>query len=381
MPKNTSRPAPEPEERKPFKDLFGEALVEDLGLRLQKASRRFAIDRFREGTRGLEPLEMSGRVGLIADAIKAAFGKTRTGDLMAALTASLPPALETADEVTGQGHRFWPYGELIGRHGLDDVDTSFAAMVELTQRFTSEFAVRPFLHQDVDDILSRMEALVDHPNVHVRRWLSEGTRTRLPWGRKVVSLTGRQDRRIALLSRLRHDPERYVQRSVANHLGDILKDDIATGVLVLRTWLTEDHPSLSWICKHAARAPLKDGHPEVLALFGHAPAGVEAKTFVATPNKVGIGDAVTLKTTLVHSGDQAATCRIDYALVRPSKTGKPSRKVFRWADRQLTPGESVTLETRYAFVPRTIRPVNPGPHTFELIIDGGVGATVSVTVV
>ncbi|HRE88715.1 MAG TPA: hypothetical protein PK095_06190, partial [Myxococcota bacterium] len=324
--------------------------------------------------------EMSGRVTLLADAIKHGFGTTSTRDLMAALVASLPPPLQTSDETTGQGHRLWPYGELIARHGLDDIDASFGAMIELTQRFTSEFAVRPFLALDVDGILGRMEALIPHPNAHVRRWLSEGTRTRLPWGRGVPALRTRQDRRLALLSRLRHDPERYVQRSVANHLGDIFKDDLGAALSTVRAWLAEDHESLTWICRHAARAPLKSGHPEVLSLFGHAPSGVVADTFSVTPKGITVGDTVTLGATLRHTGHEPTTTRVDYALLRPSKTAKPSRKVFRWADRALDPGESLTLETRYTFVPRTIRPVHPGPHTFELIIDGELAGTADLTV-
>lgn len=369
-------------ERKPFKDLFDQALAEDLADRLARASRRFSARAMLAtcGDEDLELYEMSTRVGLIADAIKAGFGHASTRDVMAALTASLPPALTSDSEPTGQGYRFWPYGELIARHGLDDVDASFGAMVELTQRFTSEFAVRPFLALDVDGILERMERLVEHPNVHVRRWLSEGTRTRLPWGRGVPALRTRQDRRLRLLSALRHDSERYVQRSVANHLGDIFKDDLPAALATTRAWLAEGHESLDWICRHAARAPLKAGHPEVLALFGHVPSGVLADTFAVSPERVVTGDTVTLSATLRHAGKTPTTCRVDYALIRPSKTSKPSRKVFRWTDLALAPDASASLETRYAFVPRTIRPVHPGPHTFELILDGEVAASAHLTV-
>lgn len=369
-------------ERKPFKDLFDRALAEDLAGRLAKASRRFSARTMLAACQDedLAPHEMSTRVGLIADAIKLGFGRASTRELMAALTASLPPALTSDSEITGQGYRFWPYGELIARHGLDDVDASFGAMVELTQRFTSEFAVRPFLALDVDDLLTRLEGLLEHPNVHVRRWISEGTRTRLPWGRGVPALRTRQDRRLNMLKALRHDTERYVQRSVANHLGDIYKDDLAAALATTRAWLDEGHESLTWICRHAARAPLKAGHPEVLALFGHAPSGVVADTFAVSPKRVATGDTVTLHATLRHTGQTPTTCRVDYALIRPSKTSKPSRKVFRWTDLALSPGASSSLETRYAFIPRTIRPVHPGPHTFELILDGEVAATTHLTV-
>lgn len=381
----------ESSERAPFKSWFDAGLVDELGAMLKRSGgRRFDRARFVSGCEGLDGLEMSGRVGLIADAIRAAFsGGTR--ELMAMITGALPERLEGESEVAGKGYRFWPLGELIARHGLDDVDASFEAMVELTMRFSSEFAVRPFLEQDVDGILERMERLVEHPNKHVRRWLSEGTRSRLPWGRKVKALAGAQDRRLALLTRLRHDAERYVQRSIANHLGDILKDDVSVGIEVLRAWMAEADgrgpdrsEGLAWIVRHAARGPLKAGHPEVMALFGVDAKTVAARVFKASPKVVSVGDTVELGCEIVNTGEQAVRCRVDWALLSPTKAKaakETSRKVFRWADRELEAGERSALTTRYAFVPRTIRAVRPGVHGFELVVNGQVLARASVKVV
>src|SRR5690606_32927481 len=130
----------------------------------------------RAASRGLNKLEMMARVGQIADAMNSALPGP-TASKMRALTGSLPPPAPSGDGITDYGYALWPYGEFIGRYGLDDVEASFVAMIELTQRFTSEFAVRPFLAQDADDILSRLEALVAHESEHVRRFISGGTRT------------------------------------------------------------------------------------------------------------------------------------------------------------------------------------------------------------
>lgn len=376
-------------ERKLFKHWFDHALVEALGRELRASGgRRFDLARFVAGCAGLEALEMSGRVGLIADAMKAALGKTTTRDAMAMLVAALPPLPDAdaaaADDADASGttgaYRLWPLGEFIARYGLDDVDASFAAMVALTQRFTSEFAVRPFLAADVDGILTRMEALVDHPSPHVRRWLSEGTRTRLPWAKKVASLGGALERRLALLSRLRHDDARYVQRSIANHLQDILKDDLGRGLEVLSAWRREDHEGLRWLVRHAARGLLKAGHPEVMALFGFDSRAVEVVSFAVSPRRCRIGDVVTLVVTLENRGQGDVDTRVDFAMTRPTKTARDARKVFRWADRRLAAGERVTLEARHAFVHRTIRAVHPGPHRFEVLVNGVSAGEVGVEV-
>lgn len=258
-------------ERKAFKHWFDAVLIRQLSDRLRAAEPRFAQARFvRAAGRGLDALEMMGRVGQIADAMQIALPGPTAVNLQA-LTTSLPPIAPSDRGITGYGYILWPYGEFIARHCLDDVDASFAAMVALTQRFSAEFAVRPFLAEDPDGMLDRLGALVAHESEHVRRWVSEGTRTRLPWGKRVPALESRLEQRLDLLAALRRDPSRYVQRSVANHLGDILKDDRSRGLDCLDAWSREDHPATGWIVRHAARTVLKQGDPRALALFGQAP--------------------------------------------------------------------------------------------------------------
>lgn len=371
-------------EKKALKHMFDSALVDELARLLRAADRRFDAGTFVARAKpGLEGLEMIARAGQIADALHAALPRP-TSAALAALTRSLPLPADGAAGVVAQGYRFWPYGEYILRYGLPDVDGSFAAMIALTQCFSSEFAIRPFLAADLAGSLARLTKLLDHPNQHVRRWVSEGTRSRLPWAKKVPALTQAVDERLKLLSALRHDPERYVQRSVANHLQDILKDDPVRGKRALASWVREGHPGLTWICKHAARGLLKAGDPEVLALFGYAPTGItfEVASLQASPKRLDLGERVTLSATIVAAGraKQAAPARVDFALVSPTKTGKRARKVFRLTEARLRPGDSLDVEKAYAFVHRSIRRVIAGEHTFELLVNGAIAASASVRV-
>lgn len=367
-------------ESKPFKLWFDEALVQSMAARLSAVEPRFSSATFIEhGTRGLDSLEMMGRVGLLADALHAALPRP-TRDALRALVASMPPPAESDEAITSYGYALWPYGEHIARYGLDDVDASFDAMIALTQRFSAEFAVRPFLAADPDGTLDRLEALVTHPSLHVRRWVSEGTRTRLPWGKRVPALDARAPRRLALLAKLRHDPERYVQRSVANHLQDALKDDRALAFPVLEAWAREGHPTTEWIAKHAARGLLKAGDPDVLALFGHAPVEVDVRSFTVKPKKVAIGDEVVLEVKLRNPSDTAIKARVDFVLESPGAKERPTKKTFRFADVPLAPEEEATRQTQHRFVHRTIRVVRAGVHRFELRVNGASGGVVEVTV-
>lgn len=371
-------------EHKALKHLFDEALVDDLARRLRAVDRRFDGKKLAAHAKpGLASLEMIARVGQIAEALHVALPRP-TSAAMATLTASLPPVAEGPDATVTGGYRFWPYGEYILRHGGDDPDASFAAMIALTQRFSSEFAIRGLLASDLDGTLARLAALVSHPSHHVRRWVSEGTRSRLPWAKKVPALTAAVDARLALLAKLRHDDVRYVQRSVANHLQDILKDDPVRGKRALVAWAKEGHPGLLWICKHAARGLLKAGDAEALALFGYAPRDIAfaARALRVSPRRASLGDTVTLTATIDASGKakQAGTARVDFALVSPTKTGKRARKVFRLTEASLLPGESFDVRKTYTFVHRTIRRVVAGEHTFELLVNGALLASAPVRV-
>ena len=63
------------------------------------------------------------------------------------------------------------------------------AMIALTQRFSAEFAIRPFAKRYPESVNSDLLKLAQtHPSPHVRRWASEGIRPRLPWGRKLRDL-------------------------------------------------------------------------------------------------------------------------------------------------------------------------------------------------
>ncbi|MCB9624151.1 MAG: hypothetical protein H6723_12595 [Sandaracinus sp.] len=366
-------------ESKPFKLWFDDALVRSTAARLAEVEPRFRRQVFvRRATKGLDELEMMGRVGQIAEALNDALPRP-TKDALAALVATMPAPAPDADGITGYGYALWPYGEYIGRYGLDDVDASFDAMVELTQRFSSEFAVRPFLAADPDGMLDRLEALIPHESAHVRRFVSEGTRTRLPWGKKVPGLDARAPRRLAMLAKLRHDPDRYVQRSVANHLQDALKDDRTLAFPFLQAWKSEGHPTTEWIAKHAARGLLKAGDPETLALFGFEAQTVDVVSFAVSPKRVAIGGEVRMVATLHNPGKREAQVRVDYVLESPGAK-RTTKKTFRFADVTLAPGATETVEAKHVFAHRTIRTVREGVHRIALQVNGRGGGEVQVTV-
>jgi len=110
---------------------------------------------------------------------------------------------------------------------------------ELTQRFTAEFSIRPFLEKYPESTLARLEKWTKDRSVHVRRLVSEGTRPRLPWAPRLRRFMADPRPVLALLELLKDDPELYVRRSVANNLNDIGKDNPTLLVDTTRRWMKD----------------------------------------------------------------------------------------------------------------------------------------------
>jgi 3-methyladenine DNA glycosylase AlkC len=94
-------------------------------------------------------------------------------------------------------------------------------------------------------------------NPHVRRLTSEGTRPRLPWASKIDSLVKDPGPSIPILEELKNDPDLYVRRSVANHIGDIAKDHLDFALDLCESWLPNASKELKWVIRHAVRHPAK----------------------------------------------------------------------------------------------------------------------------
>ena len=165
----------------------------------------------------LRRLELKDRVHWISDALRASLPKDYERALAVVLAAAETGRL--------RGLEAWPVIELVALHGLAHPTRSLDALERLTPLFSSEFAVRPFLRDHFSETFAFLLRCMQSPNPAVRRWASEGTRPRLPWGERVAALSGTPWPTLPILEALRHDPELYVRKSVANHLNDLSKTD------------------------------------------------------------------------------------------------------------------------------------------------------------
>jgi 3-methyladenine DNA glycosylase AlkC len=248
----------------PYKNYFGKQLAQKLAGAIAAVWPEFPGRRFvSRVTREVEPLELKARVAVISQA----------------LNDSLPPKYAQALDILSQAwgppnpnemgifeHGYWlmPVAHWVETNGLEYPDASLKALREITMRFTSEWAIRPYLERYPEKTLSYLERWVKDPNLHVRRLVSEGPRPRLPWGRYLRLADPHRATALQLLTRLNDDPSLYVRRSVANHVNDLSKESPDLVRDLLDTWSHNGSPRTAWIIRHASRTLRKrDGHAPV----------------------------------------------------------------------------------------------------------------------
>ena len=359
----------------PLKKLLDAQAVHQAAVHLQRCVPRFDAQRFVQlATGGLEALELMARALHICAALEATLPAdfdTAADALQAALASPLPDGSPLAGLQHGlQGWMLWPLGEYIARHGQDHPERALQALHALTQRFTAEFAIRPFIARHPELTFATLQRWATDDSAHVRRLVSEGSRPRLPWGMRLKSLVADPSPTLPLLRALQDDPSAYVRRSVANHLNDIAKDHPQ----VLVQWLQQHLPLAPAprraLLRQASRTLIKAGNAQVLQAWGLGAAFKGGAALKVTPARVALGDTVTLTLHLQSTARSAQTLHIDCVLHHVKAHGGTSPKVFKGWQIELPAAGTVTLTKRHSVRPITTRRYHAGRHGVDVQING-----------
>ena len=364
-----------------LKAQFGGNVVTKIGVMVAAAYPPFDLPRFQRQARAkLETFELMDRGRHIAEALR----QTLPEDIRRALrilTDSFGPTLDEEPNPGMGAFLYLPHSFFIGSYCLNVFDDALRAQYELTKRFTAEFSIRPFLQSDPDRVLRFLRQHLSDPSRHVRRWISEGTRPRLPWAPQIAQF--RKDPRpvLELLEQLRDDPAEYVRRSVANNLNDIWKDNPATVYATLRRWKPQSSPTRRWIADRALRNAIKERNIEALSLLGIRAARtlkVSDRSVVITSSGGDRSVVVTFSVTntaLKSSGEVIVDFQIHYV----KQSGGVRAKVFKLSTMTLAPGEKRMLTKRISLNDMTTRRHYPGCHLVEGIVNGVVAKVGSFT--
>jgi len=242
---------------KKLKLWFDKDLLKMLSDKILEVQPDFPAAAFKKGfEKEVKELELKDRVERMADRLN----QHLTGDYPQKIKLLLQILGPENEEETGMFTEFYwvmPIAKFVEKYGLNHFDLSMRAIREITKRNTSEYTIRPFIEQNQDKTMAQLLKWSKHKNKHVRRLASEGPRPRLPWATKLQGFIDNPAPLLPILENLKDDPSKYVQKSVANCMNDILKDNEAIAKKTLQNWTKNAGKERKWIIKHALRNFLK----------------------------------------------------------------------------------------------------------------------------
>ncbi len=354
-----------------MKDVFNPVVVREIAAELRRAHPPFDINAFvARAMEGLDQLELTARAAHIADALHE-FLPQPFSRASAAIEASLGAEIPATGEMGLTSLRYLPYVTFVQKFGLDDYEAAMRLQAELTKRFTAEFSIRVFLERYPVSTYAQMVSWAQDDNAHLRRLASEGLRPRLPWATRLRAY--QQDPRpvLAVLELLKDDPERYVQRSVANNLNDIAKDHPLLAIETCRRWAQDAPAGRAWTIRHALRGLVKAGNSEAIRILGgEEKPRVRIGNATISPRKAAIGEAVRLSFEVESMARGSQRLLIDYAVHFVKANGSTRPKVFKLRALTLGPGDTIAFSATVSLAAMTTRRHYPGRHRIDVIING-----------
>lgn len=350
-----------------LKHMFNQALLNRMATSLKEVYPEFDSRSFKKLMPHLRELEMKPRVLLLRDELKKRLPQNYSQALKVLISSTVGGGVK--------GFDLWPYTEFIQTYGLDHKEESLEALKALTQLFTSEWAIRPFIKKYPDSTMKFLKDCARDKNVHVRRWASEGTRPRLPWGERLHDFVKDPGPTLKILEYLKFDSELYVRKSVSNHLNDIAKDHPDLVVKVLKKWQKtagkQHKTKIDWIIRRSLRTLIKQGHSGALALMGVDPKAKYKMGKVSLKSKkIKLGEKIEFSFELKSLAKSPQTLVVDYIIHFVKSNNKTAPKVFKLKTLQMPGASTVKLEKSHTVKKITTREYYSGLHVLEIQING-----------
>jgi 3-methyladenine DNA glycosylase AlkC len=251
----------------PLKEIMSADVIQCISHNIKQVHPDFEQKKFEiEANKHLAPLTLLERAQYIAQVLQKYL--PHYDQAIHILLASLTPPQSSTKDLGLSGFFYLPHVCFVAKYGLDasynkekdPYNISMKAQYELTKRFSAEFSIRHFLIHREKETLDILKKWISDPDPHVRRLCSEGTRPRLPWAIRIPAFIKEPKKTLPILEALKDDPELYVRRSVANHLGDIAKDHPEVVFSLCERWAKNATPERKWLLRHAVRYYAKKGH-------------------------------------------------------------------------------------------------------------------------
>ena len=354
-----------------FRSVFNEKSVKQTAKQIKEVYPDFQEEVFvTDVLNGFELLSFGDRNAKITDNLYTYLPKAFPTAVVI-LVDALGEALEVEELEGYEGFYVMPLSTYVRRYGTEHYELSMKALVEMTKRFTSEWAIRIFLEQEEKRTLEYLKACAKSDNCHVRRLVSEGTRPRLPLSSRLYSFMKDPTPVLTLLELLKNEPTRLVQRSIANNLNDIGKDNPDAVVTFLEQWKKEEVDDVEWIIKHATRSLIKEGHPGALRLLGFDPtiAIKSTKLNILSP-VVKLGENLEFECDINFKNEKDEKVVVDYLLYFKKANGELKPKVFKLSYKTIRPQQKLSLRKNHPLKVATTRKYYEGKQGLQIQING-----------
>ena len=353
-----------------IRDFFSPVLVKNMSENIKNVYSEFNSDDFYEIiVNKLPELSFKERNEFINQQLNYFLPKNFTESAKIIL-ASFPPKDK---KVKWSSFYYMPFGTFVAQNGCceEHFDLSMSLLYEITQRFTSEFAVRPFYNLFPEKTLTVMSSWREDKNEHIRRFVSEGSRPRLPWAPKIDQFIKFPQPLFELLKPLMNDESLYVRKSVSNHLNDISKDHPNQLLIFLSEFKDSKSVHTKWIIKQALRSLVKKGNPLALELIGFkSDQKVGLEKFILQQNEVKIGGELNFEFELINNENKPIDVLIDYLIHHQKSNGKTIPKVFKLSNKTILAGQSLSFNKKHSFKVINTRKYYTGLHHIQLQLNG-----------
>lgn len=358
-------------EQKLMKDQLGEQAVIEISQALSVCLTDFPQQQFtNQALNGLGELELKQRVDhlivILADYLPIDFAEA------AGVLISINDYYFTLSSTNKWGDfTAWPLVDYVAVYGLNQPNIALNVLKKLTPLFSAEFAIRAFIDLHYDMTYYQLMLWATDADEHVRRLASEGSRPRLPWGKRLTKFCDNPDPLFQILEQLKDDASLYVRRSVANNLNDIAKDHPDKVISLCQSWSVNASVERQWLIRHALRTLVKLGHQDAFPLLGYSKVPqVRLSKFRLTKTRVVLGHFLEIEVLLQSETIENQKLVIDYKIHHIKANGSRTSKVFKWKNVNLEGSQLLSLSKNHRFKVITTRQYYAGTHTVEVLING-----------
>jgi hypothetical protein len=116
---------------------------------------------------------------------------------------------------------------------------------------------------------------------------------------------------------------------------------------------------------------IKAGDRDALDVLGFS-AGSPLRLAAATvdPEQVAIGESVRCSVELHNDGPDSQSVLVDFRVWFVKSNGTTTAKVFKGAEADVAPDESITVSKKVSLQQHSTRTHHPGEHVVEVLVNG-----------